>query len=65
MIMMNIYSQSILDDYNDVLTIPELAKILRVGRNTAYNLVNSGEIKSVRVRNQIRIPKSSILEYLG
>ena len=65
MIMMNIYRQSILDDYNDVLTIPELAKILRVGRNTAYNLVNSGEIKSVRVRNQIRIPKSSILEYLG
>ena len=65
MIMMNIYRQSILDDYNDVLTIPELAKILRVGRNTAYNLVNSGEIKSVRVRNQIRIPKSSILKYLG
>jgi len=63
--MINNGNLSTLDNYGDVLTIPELAKILRVGRNTAYSLVNSGEIKSVRVRNQIRIPKSSILEYLG
>jgi len=51
-------------DYPDILTVPEMAKMLRVGRNTAYDLVKSGDIQSVKVKNQIRIPKSSVIEFL-
>ena len=54
----------IFDKYNDVVTVPELAKMLRVGRNTAYDLIKDGRIQSVRVKNQIRIPKSSVIEFL-
>lgn len=54
-----------LNNYGDVITVPELAKILRVGRNTAYNLIKDGEIKSVRVKTQIRIPKSSVVDFLN
>ena len=50
--------------YGDIITVPELAKILRIGRNGAYDLVNSGQVKSVRVGNQIRIPKASVIEFL-
>ena len=52
------------DDLPLVLTISDLSKILDVGKNTAYDLVRSGAIKSVRVGRQIRVPKSAFLEFL-
>jgi len=50
--------------YADVVTVHELAKMLRIGRNSAYDLVNGGHVKSVKVGNQIRIPKSSIIGFM-
>ena len=50
--------------YHEVVTVPEMAKMLRIGRNSAYELVNTGQMQSVRVGNQIRIPKSCIIEFL-
>ena len=51
-------------DYKDVVTVGELAKMLKIGRNTAYELVRCGAIKSVRVGKSIRIPKPAVVEYL-
>lgn len=48
-----------------VLTVSDISEILVIGKNTAYDLVRSGEIKSIRVGRQIRIPKSALLEYLS
>lgn len=49
----------------DLLTVPELMSILRVGRNTAYTLINNNEIKHIRVNGkQIRIPKQYLIDYL-
>jgi excisionase family DNA binding protein len=39
------------------LTIRELAAYLRVSRTTAYELVRNGEVPSVRVGGQFRIPR--------
>jgi len=50
--------------YHDVVTVPEMAKMLRIGRNAAYDLVNTKQVQSVRVGNQIRIPKSNVIEFL-
>lgn len=49
----------------DVLTVRELALVLRVGLNTAYRMVREGTIRGVRVGRQYRIPKQAILEYIG
>lgn len=49
------------DDVPLMLTVPELARLLRVSRNTAYKYVKDGNIKSVVVCRQIRIPKSELL----
>ena len=38
-----------------VLTVNQLADILGIGRNTAYGIVRSGQIPSVRVGRQILI----------
>ena len=52
------------DDIPLVLTVEELMPILSIGRNTAFSLVRSGQIKSIRTGKQIRILKHELLEYL-
>lgn len=54
-----------LDNIPVVISVPELADILRVSRNTAYAMVRSGQIPSVRTGVQIRIPKKEIEKYLN
>lgn len=44
------------------LTVQEVAKVLRLKRSTAYELIKQGRIPSVRLGRFIRIPKSKILE---
>ena len=48
----------------DVLTVKELAVLLRVGINNAYRLVRTGVISNVRVGRQYRIPRKAVEEYL-
>lgn len=53
-----------LEDLPLVLRVEDLMPILSIGRNTAYELVRCGRIRSVRVGNQIRIPKDAVVEFL-
>lgn len=39
---------SILKDEPEVLTVIEVAKILRIGKNKAYDLVNGGRLSSMK-----------------
>ena len=62
------FSKSAITDANSlplVLTVSDISKILGIGINTAYDLIRSGAIKSVRVGRQIRVSKSAFLELLG
>lgn len=52
------------EDIPLVLTVEELMPILSIGRNTAYELVRSGQIKSIHAGKQIRILKHELLEFL-
>ena len=57
-----------LDDLPVTLRVEELMPILGIGRNTAYELVRSGRlrsVRSVRVGRQVRIPKSALIEFLN
>ena len=54
-----------LEDLPLTLTVEEAGQILRVGRNTAYELVRCGKLPSVRVGKQIRIPRQALLDYLS
>ena len=46
------------------LRVEELMPILGIGRNTAYALVRSGRLRSIRVGRQVRIPKNALIEFL-
>ncbi len=52
------------DEYKDIITVKELCQMLRISKNTAYELIHSGQIKSIKVKRQIRISKQSIISYL-
>ena len=47
------------------LRVEDLMPILVIGRNTAYELVRSGKIRSIRIGRQLRIPKDAIQDYLA
>ena len=49
----------------DLLTVAELQAYLRVSRRTAYALVQSGEVPSVRVGGNIRIPRAALVRVLA
>ena len=48
-----------------ILTVEDLMPVLCIGRNTAYNLVRSGQIRSLRVGHQIRIPREAVVEFIS
>ena len=53
--------------FNDLpltLRVEDLMPILNIGRNTAYELVRSGQIRSIRVGRQLRVPKDALQAFL-
>lgn len=53
-----------LEDYPDVLTIDDVRQILRVGRDTVYDELNSGKLPGFRAGKQHRIYKDVLRRYL-
>ena len=54
-----------LHDLPMTLRVEELMPILGIGRNTAYELIRSGQLRSIRIGRQIRIPRDALLEFLN
>ena len=46
------------------LTVSEVSDVLRIGRNAVYEMVRCGEIPSIKLRKQIRVPKAALRAYL-
>ena len=46
------------------LKVEELMPVLGIGRNTAYELVRSGKIRSIRIGRKIRVPRDAVTEFL-
>ena len=47
-----------------VLTPIEAAKLLRIGRGTAYEQIRCGTIPSIRMGRRILIPRAALLKML-
>lgn len=46
------------------LTVKEASNVLRVGTAATYNLIRSGQLKSLRIGNSIRVPRRALEDYL-
>ena len=53
-----------LEQYNDIITIPELCEALMIGRNRAYELLKTGQISAFQLGRNWKIPKIALEEYL-
>lgn len=51
-------------EYGDIMTVEDLMDYMNIGRTTAYKLVQSGKIKTIRIGRIYRISKKSIDEYV-
>jgi excisionase family DNA binding protein len=51
-------------DKRITLDVADAAELLGLGRNTTYDLVRSGRLRSVRVGRRLVIPRSEIDAFL-
>jgi len=54
----------LLNQESDILTVDDLCEVLRIGKNAAYKLINSGKIKCYRMNRVWKIPKVSVIDYI-
>lgn len=63
---MNTHNDSYQTDPSVIKTyrVEDIARILDIGRSSAYNLVREGHFKTVRIGTAIRISRKSFDEWL-
>jgi len=59
----NMY-QPIFKDYPDVLDVKQVSEILNVSTKTIYRLLRVGDIESLKIGREFRIPKVNLLRYI-
>lgn len=50
--------------YDDILTVTELAEILRIGTTQAYRILKRGDISAFKEGKDWKIPKESVKQYI-
>lgn len=58
-------NKNIFTNFPDVVKVKDLQKMLGIGRNLAYVLINKNEIKSIKSGNLTLIPKQNVIDYLN
>jgi excisionase family DNA binding protein len=48
-----------------ILTVEEMRQILKIGTNSAYNLIHSGAFPVIRIGQTYRIPAEPFYAWLG
>lgn len=48
----------------DILTFNECRKLLKVGRNTLYDLIHNDDISAFKIGTRWKIPKESVIKYV-
>lgn len=58
-------SKEIFSEYSDIVTVDEVMKMLRLGKNTVYKLLKDDKITNVKVGARYVIPKQSVIEFVS
>ena len=54
-----------IQDFNELFTVEEACKALRVGYNTMYTLLKTGKLKGFRCGRVWKIPKGAIDRFVS
>ena len=50
--------------FPDIVTVTQLQEMLGVSRHLAYDLINDGSIRGLKIGNAFKIPKVNVIEYV-
>lgn len=50
--------------YPDLMTVKDVQEALNIGRSTAYKLLQSGALNSIRIGSIYRVPKVYLTDYI-
>ena len=50
--------------YNDMISLDDLCEMLTIGKNTAYQLLRTKQIKAFKIGRIWKIPRESVSEYI-
>jgi len=53
-----------IDEYRDLLTVEEVAEIVRIHKSTVYKLIEREQIRAFKLGRAYKIPKAHIIEFL-
>ena len=62
--MVNSEETMIFREYDDVVSVDDVMKMLHIGRSNVYKLLNENSIKTIKVGKRFIIPKRSVIEFL-
>lgn len=52
------------DDAQELMTVPELAEYLGIGKNRAYYLLRNNIIKGFRIGSTWKVSKEAVIQYI-
>lgn len=52
------------DTYSDMISLDELCEMLTIGKNTAYHLLKTNQIKAFKIGRIWKIPRESVADYV-
>lgn len=61
--MLDIKKTDVLIDEDEVMTVEELERVLKISRTKSYELANAGEFPVKRIGRALRIPRKSFYEW--
>lgn len=50
--------------YPDVVSIEEIQQMLRIGKNSVYELLKTQKLKSIKVGKRYIVPKKYVIDFL-
>lgn len=48
-----------------VYTVKEMAEVMSIGLNKAYDMVNSNEVPNIKVGKRIVVPKEQLVKWMA
>ena len=51
-------------EYPDILDVEQMSQLLKISKKTAYRLLRTESINSIKVGREYKIPKLNIIRYL-
>ena len=55
---------NLFSEFDDVVSIDDIMKMLHIGRSNVYKLLRNKEIKHIRVGVKYIIPKKNVIDFI-